>query len=81
MKSPILAFTLSFFLPGAGLGYLGKWKWAIVNFAVVLLICIAATFILSNEAFDQCSRYIAAGCAGVSGGLASAIAKQLNQKR
>ena len=28
MKKPTAAFILSFILPGAGLAYLGKWKWA-----------------------------------------------------
>jgi hypothetical protein len=81
MKSPLVAFTLSFFLPGAGLAYLGKWKWAIVNLAVVLLIGVAAAFILSDATFDQYIRYIAIGCAGGSGGLAQAMATKMEQAR
>jgi hypothetical protein len=49
MKKPIVAFTLSFILPGAGLAYLGKWKWAFINLGVVLLIGIAAALLLSDE--------------------------------
>ncbi len=35
IKKPEVAFILSFFLPGAGLCYLDKWVWGLVNFAVV----------------------------------------------
>lgn len=80
MKKPFVAFLLSFFLPGAGLAYLGKWKWAFVNFAVVLLIGIAAVVFLSEEGFERYIRYISIGCSGGSGGLAQALAKQMNQK-
>ena len=79
MKSPFLAFTLSFFLPGAGLWYLGKWAWGFVNLAVVLIIGVFTAFALSEEMFDEYIRYVAIGCAGGSGGLALAIAQQMNQ--
>jgi len=79
MKKPIVAFTLSFFLPGAGLAYLGKWSWAFVNFGVVLLIGIAAAFFLSEETLEAYRRYIAIGCSSGSAGLAQAIATQMNQ--
>jgi hypothetical protein len=80
MKKPIVAFTLSFFLPGAGLAYLGKWKWAFINLGVVLLVGVAAALLLSEEFFDQYCHYIAVGCSGGSGGLAQALATQMNQK-
>ena len=80
MKSPMLAFTLSFLLPGAGLAYLGKWKWGMLNLAVVLLIGLGCVFVLSDEALEQYVRYIAIGCAAGSGGLAQGLAKQMNQK-
>ena len=80
MKKPIVAFTLSFFLPGAGLAYLGKWKWAFINLGVVLLVGVAAAFLLSEEFFEQYGHYIAVGCSGGSGGLAQALATQMNQK-
>jgi hypothetical protein len=79
MKSPLLALTLSFFLPGAGLAYLGKWKWGILNLVIVLGIGVAAALILSDATFDQYIRYIAIGCAGGSGGLAQAMAKKMEQ--
>jgi hypothetical protein len=81
MKKPIVAFTLSFFLPGAGLAYLGKWKWGFINLGIVLLIGVAAAFILSDETFERYIRYIAIGCAGGSGGLAQALTTQMNQRK
>ena len=80
MKKPIVAFTLSFFFPGAGLAYLGKWKWAFINLGVVLLVGVAAAFLPSEEFFEQYGHYIAVGCSGGSGGLAQALATQMNQK-
>ncbi|MDB6029285.1 MAG: hypothetical protein JWM68_5508 [Verrucomicrobiales bacterium] len=80
MKKPFLAFLLSFLLPGAGLAYLGKWKWAIINLSVVLGIGLLLAFILSDEVFEKCIRPIAAGLAGGSGGLAQLLAKQMNEK-
>jgi TM2 domain-containing membrane protein YozV len=75
-KSPQLAFTLNFFLPGAGLLYLGKPAWAAMNFIGVLLIGCLLAFALPDELFENYSRYIAMGIAGGCGGLAMAIAKQ-----
>ena len=31
MKKPWLAYLLNVLLPGAGLAYLGKWGWAVMN--------------------------------------------------
>jgi hypothetical protein len=79
MKRPWLAFTLSFFLPGARLWYLGKWTWGFVNLAVVLAVGFIAAFALSEEAFAKYIRLLAVGCASGSGGLALALAQQMNQ--
>jgi len=73
MKSPMLAFTLSFFLPGAGLCYLGKWIWGIVNLSVVLGLGLAMVF-LFNGAFEHYIKTLSYGIAGGSGGLAMALA-------
>jgi hypothetical protein len=81
MKKPIVAGTLSFLLPGAGLAYLGKWKWAFINLGIVLLIGVAATVLFSEETLHQYGHYIAIGCSGGSGGLAQALTTQMNQKR
>ncbi len=80
MKKPFIAFLLSFLLPGAGLAYLGKWKWAILNLVAVLLVGVLASFLLPEDIFDRYIRYIGFGCAGGSGGLAQQLAIQMNQK-
>jgi hypothetical protein len=80
MKKPIVALTLSFLLPGAGLAYLGKWKWAFLNLGIVLLVGVAAAFLFSEETLHRYGHYIAIGCSGGSGGLAHALATQMNQK-
>jgi hypothetical protein len=80
MKSPSLAFCLSFLLPGAGLWYLGKWAWGFANLAVVLVIGLIAALALSEEALAEYARVIAVACAGGSAGLAMALAQQANQK-
>jgi hypothetical protein len=69
----MLAFTLSFFLPGAGLCYLGKWLWGMVNLLVVLGIGLAMVF-LFNGAFEPYIKSLSYGLAGGSGGLAMALA-------
>ena len=79
-KKPIIAFILSFLLPGAGLVYLGKWKWGFINLGMVLLIGVAAAFLLSDETLHQYGRYIAIGCSGGSAGLAQALATQMNKR-
>lgn len=80
MKKPFLAFILSFLLPGAGLAYLGKWKWATINLLAVLALGIVLAFTLPEEIFDHYIRFVAYGCAGGSGGLAQVLAKQMNEK-
>ena len=80
MKKPFLAFLFSFLLPGAGLAYIGKWKWAVINLVVVLLVGVLTGLLLTEEIFDRYIRYVALGCAGGSGGLAQQLAVQMNQK-
>ena len=80
MKSPLLAFTLNFFLPGTGLWYLGKMGWGIINLFVVLTVGLIAVLVLPEDVFDRYIRYLAIGCSGGSGGLAMALAQQMNQK-
>ncbi len=80
MKKPFVAFLLSFLLPGAGLVYIGRWKSALINFAVVLLVGVLAAFVLRDDTFSRYIRYIAFGCAGGSAGLAHQLAAQMNQE-
>ena len=79
-KSHNAAFILSFLLPGAGLWYLGKWKWGFLNLGILLAAGLVLSFALSDEAFFKIIRWIAIGCAGGSAGLAQAIVKQMNAR-
>src|SRR5262249_3067048 len=79
MKRPWLAFTLSFFLPGAGLWYLGKWAWGFVNLATVLAIGAISAFTLSDETLEKYGQLVGVGCGSGSAGLAMSITQQLNQ--
>jgi hypothetical protein len=81
MKKPFVAFLLSFLLPGAGLAYLGKWKWAFINFGVVILIGVVAVFALSDATIRNYGSYLGIGCAAGSAGLARAVAELMNKKR
>jgi hypothetical protein len=81
MKKPTVAFILSFLLPGAGLAYLGKWKWGLINLGIVLLVGVAAALVLSEKTLYQYGQYIAVGLGGGSGALAQPLATQLNQRR
>jgi hypothetical protein len=47
--------------------------------AAVLAVGVIAVAALSEEAFEQYIRYLAIGCAAGSGGLAMALAQQMNQ--
>lgn len=39
-KNTILATVLNTVLPGAGFAYLGRWKWALINFLIVQAIIV-----------------------------------------
>jgi hypothetical protein len=80
MKKPWLAFVLSFVLPGAGLAYLGKWKWAFGNLGVVLFIGIVLAFLLEGTAAEGVIRFIGIGLSAGSGAYAEFTAKQLNKE-
>lgn len=80
MKKPWLAFTLSFLLPGAGLAYLGKWGWGLVNLLAVLAIGVGLALLLPAATFHHFIRLVGYGCAGGSGGLAQWFAAQMNQQ-
>lgn len=78
MKKPILAFTISFFLPGFGLAYIGRWKWCFINLGIVMGIGVIAALSLSDEMFEQTARYIRVVMAGGSGGFAMAMTQKHN---
>ena len=81
MKKPFLAFLFSFFLPGAGLAYLGMWKPALLNLAIVLAVGFALVLVLPPDVFDHYIRYVGYGAAGGSAALAQQLAKQQNAKQ
>ena len=79
MKKPFVAFLLSFLLPGAGLAYLGKWKWAMINLLGVLAIGVVLSLVLSDQIFEHYAQLVAIGCSSGSAALARTLAVQHNQ--
>ena len=79
MKSHSVAFALSFFLPGAGLFYLGKWKWGFMNLGVVFAIGFILALALPDDTFNSIIKPVALGCSGGSGALAQSIAQEMNK--
>jgi hypothetical protein len=75
MKSPFLAFVLSFFVPGAGLWYLGWRGWAVVNLLAVIAVGVIAALALPEDVFDRNAGALSAALSGGSGGLAMTLAK------
>jgi hypothetical protein len=80
MKKPMVAFTLSFFLPGAGLAYLGKWTGAALNLFEVIGLVVVADMLLPEAVFRQYAHLIAIALGSISGGLAYGLARQMNLK-
>ncbi len=76
MKKPWVAFLLNFLLPGAGLAYLGKWGWAVLNFAAVLILA----FILASAVPPDSLGAVSAGLGAASGSLAMSVAGGINAK-
>jgi len=78
MKSEILAFILNFFLPGAGLAYLGLYRSAVLNFLFVVVIAFALGMYLDPQMLTDGGAYIGAAIAGGSGGFAMSKAREMN---
>ena len=76
---PILAFILSFVVPGAGLAYLGRWTWAIANLLLYLLIAGLCAAFLPQDIFVQYVRTISMTCSAASAIFAHIVA--VRQKR
>ena len=76
---PILAFILSFVVPGAGLAYLGRWTWAIANLLLYLSVAGLCAAFLPHDIFFRHVRSISMTCAAASAIFAHIIA--VRQKR
>ena len=72
-KNVWLATALSVILPGAGLGYVGKWTAAALNFAAAVALPLLALLFGSKEIGEHIHYLILAIAAG-SGGWAHATA-------
>ena len=74
-KKPWVAFLLSILLTGAGLAYLGKWGWAVLNLAGAIVIAIIAV----NISPDLGSPVGIGVCVG-SAVLAKNLADKMNNE-
>lgn len=79
-QGTFIPFILSFILPGAGLVYLGKWQWGLMNFAAVLLIAFGWIMIAPDTSMDT-MRVLGIGCSALSGGMAYTVAEQEHAKK
>lgn len=74
-KKPWVAFLLSILLTGAGLAYLGKWGWAVLNLLTACGIGIAVTL-----AYPDAITPVAIGVWTGSAVLAKNLAEKLNSE-
>ena len=79
-KPPSWAFAINFFWPGAGLVYLGKPLWGLLNFIVVVAIAAAVWIALPNAEREKWTPWIGLLLSGGSGFLAHQIANQVNER-
>ncbi|MGH8200922.1 MAG: zinc ribbon domain-containing protein [Steroidobacteraceae bacterium] len=76
MKKPWLAFLLSALCAGAGLVYLGRLGWAVLNFFAVVLVGIALAMALPSDFLQP----LGIGLCVASGSLAMGVAQSMNAK-
>lgn len=70
MKKSTIAATLNFGIPGAGLWYLGKRSWAVVN---LLLATAFVAFVAGHPQLGERIHYVILTAAAGSAGLAHAV--------
>jgi hypothetical protein len=75
VKKPWLAFLLNFLVAGAGFAYLGKWKWAAINFVAAF----AAGIIIALY-FPDAMSIAAPLVAAIDGSIAMSAAREMNAK-
>ena len=73
-KKPWLAFVLSLVLPGAGLCYLDRWGWGLVNFLIVQAILLAIVLLPLGSQVYESFHYVLLVLAAGSAGLAHSLA-------
>ena len=78
MKSKNVAFFLNFFLPGAGFGYLKRWKLAAINFGIAIGIGAVLGVVMPESFWDGIGSYLAIAIGGGSGGWAMHVAEEMN---
>ncbi len=74
-KKPWVAFLLSILLTGAGLAYLGKWGWAVLNLAVAIVAVVIA-----QNIFPELAAPLGIGIACGSAVLAKNLAEKMNKE-
>lgn len=77
MKRPVVAFVLSFIIPGAGLWYLGMPLRGLLNLVAVIVLGIVLWLVLPLEVTENNFHYFVLCCGAGSGGLAHAVALRM----
>jgi len=81
MKNRNIAASLNFFVPGSGLWYLGKRRWAIANlFAATGILLSAGGIEVAAERIHYVILAVAAGSAGLAHAVGSNRGKASTQK-
>jgi len=75
MKKPWVAFLLSVLVTGAGLAYLGKWGWAVLNFLAALGIGIVVAL-----TFPDAASPVGIGIMVGSAVMAKNLAEKMNKE-
>ena len=70
---------LNFIIPGAGLWYLGRPLWGLMNFIIVTVVGFGIA-VVAPQFFNESLHYIIVTFAAGSGGLAHAVAQRTSSK-
>jgi hypothetical protein len=79
-KKPWIAFVLSLILPGAGLCYLDKWFWGMLNFLIVQAVLLGIVLLPVGQQIYESFHYVLLVLAAASAGVAHAVATQMLQR-
>lgn len=80
-KSPEWAFAINFFWPGAGLVYLRKPLWGLLNFIVVVALAAAIWIALPDAKREKVAPWVGLLLCGGSGVWAYSVANRLNREQ